>query len=72
VGKFWKGVLSLVAGEVSALDHPVIPDAPTHANIKNIPYKEDDEKAAFQIAEKLSRICSPVVLHASEKQRQNP
>ena len=66
------GILSLVAGDVSALGHPVVPDAPTHANITNIPYKEDNETAAFHIAENLSRICNPVVLRASEKKRQNP
>ena len=63
------GVRSLVAQHVDALGLPVVPDEPTHANITNIPHKNDNEVEAMRIAEALLGISVVVVQHAAKKKK---
>jgi hypothetical protein len=58
----WFGIASLHVGKVRAIDPAldVVPDSPTHANVKGLVYREDDEAKAQFFADKLSegaRIC---------------
>jgi hypothetical protein len=63
------GVRSLIAQQVSALGLPVVPDEPTHANITNIPHKNDNEVEAIRIAEALLGISVVVIEHAAKKKK---
>jgi len=54
------GVVSLTVGCVQALDLRVIHDEPTHANIKGLPYKEDDPDSAEWFAGRLAE-CATIV-----------
>jgi hypothetical protein len=54
------GVLSLVAQEVVGLELRVIPDSATHANVRDLPYIEDDAAGALWIAGKLLQIANIV------------
>jgi len=54
------GILSLIAYDVVGLDLKVVPDEPTHANIKGIPYKDDDPDLAMWFAGKLRDLARVV------------
>src|SRR5437879_7422307 len=49
------GVLSLIAHQVTDLGLRVVPDEPQHANIKDVPHKDDDPERAMLLAGELSR-----------------
>src|SRR5882762_8844776 len=51
------GVLSLIAQQVVALGLRVVPDEPQHANIKDVPHKDDDPERAMLIAGRLSALA---------------
>jgi hypothetical protein len=48
------GVASLNVGRITELNLTVVPDQPKHANIKGIPYKEDDPDTAEWLASQLA------------------
>jgi hypothetical protein len=68
------GVRSLVAQQVDGLGLPVVPDEPTHANIKNIPYRHDEgrELDALRIAEALLSISDVVIERTEKKKKTEP
>lgn len=51
------GVVSLHVGRVRELKLDVVPDQPTHANIKGLPYKEDGLQQAA-LAERLASLLA--------------
>jgi hypothetical protein len=54
------GVASLLVSSVNQLGLHVVPDAPKHANIKVIPYKEEDPKMAEWYATQLAKAAKVV------------
>ena len=67
------GSVSLVASKTAQIDGlggsklAVIPDSPTHANITNIPHKDDYPTDALRIAEALAAISDEVIVRERRK-----
>lgn len=63
------GVFSLIANHVAGLGLPVIADEPTHANITNVPHKDDQPVEALRIAEALSAISAVIIIRDKRQKR---
>jgi len=66
------GVRSLIANQVVKLGLKVVPDEPTHANIQNLPHKEDNEVEAMRIAEELSQLSVAVRIRDKRQAKTQP
>lgn len=55
------GAASLLVGGIRKLALEVIANEPHHANIKGVPYKEDDPEGAERIASQLERLAKHVL-----------
>ena len=54
------GVAELILARVLELGLQVVPDEPKHANIKGVPYKEDDPEGAEWCASRLAALATIV------------